>query len=83
MATGIVATRSRVNERVNRVSVNLDRSSGYLLGNINATPTSVTLRRGRDSSIGTMGRANLDTVKYRDSSLTRGGRMTGAADNNR
>ena len=33
MATGLVAsTRSRANERVNRISVNLDRSSGYLLG---------------------------------------------------
>jgi len=84
MATGLVATRSRVNERVNRVSTNLDRSSGYLLGQINATPTSANIRRNRDSSVGAMGRANLDGagVRYRDSSLTRGGRMS-AADNNR
>lgn len=76
MATGLVATRSRVTERVNRVSMNLDRSSGYLLGNLNATPTSATLRRTRDSSIGTLGRSNIDSgVRYRDSSLTRGGRI--------
>jgi len=76
MATGLVATRSRVTERVNRVSMNLDRSSGYLLGNLNATPTSATLRRTRDSSIGTLGRSNIDSgVRYRDSSITRGGRI--------
>ena len=73
MATGLVATRSRASERVNRVSMNLDRSSGYLLGNLNATPTSATLRRGRDNSIGTLGSG----VRYRDSSLTRGGRIAG------
>ena len=76
MATGLVATRLRVTERVNRVSMNLDRSSGYLLGNLNATPTSATLRRTRDSSIGTLGRSNIDSgVRYRDSSITRGGRI--------
>merc|ERR1711974_242083 len=59
----------------------MDRSSGYLLGNINATPASASLRRARDSSVGAMGRANLDTTsttRYRDSSLNRGGRL-GAA----
>merc|ERR1712004_656124 len=45
-------------------------------GNLNATPTSATLRRTRDSSIGTLGRSNIDSgVRYRDSSMTRGGRI--------
>merc|ERR1712109_97065 len=85
MATGLVAsTRSRATERVNRISVNLDRSSGYLLGNnLNALPTSATLRRTRESSLGALGRSNYDSgsssVRIRESSLTRGGRL-GAAD---
>ena len=78
MATGLVATRARVTERVNRVSVNLDRSSGYMLSGLNATPTSASIRRARDSSVGTLGRANYT----RDSSLTRGGRVS-AADSSR
>jgi len=82
-----VASRSRANERVNRISVNLDRSSGYLLGNIpNAVPTSASLRRTRESSLGALGRSNLDSgtssVRMRESSLTRGGRPS-AADNAR
>lgn len=72
MATGLVAQRHRAAERVNRISVNLDKSTGYMLGNLNATPASVSVRRGRDSSIGTLGKLD-STVKYRDSSITRGG----------
>ena len=85
---GLVASRSRAAERVNRVSTNMDRSTGYLLGNLNVTPSS-TGRRGRDSSIGTLGRSNYEStlnrstyestsVRYRESSLTRGGRMSAA-----
>merc|ERR1711935_1320349 len=64
-------------------SVNLDRSSGYLLGNIsNAVPASSSLRRARESSLGAMGRSNYDsgtlTVRMRESSLTRGGRPSAA-----
>ena len=76
----MATVRSRAAERVNRISVNLDKSSGYLLGNnLNATPSSAALRRNRDGSIGTLGRANLNldsgTVRFRDSSLNRAGRI--------
>ena len=72
MATGLVATRSRATARLNSVSTAMDRSSGYILGGINATPTSASIRRGRDNSIGTLGRSNLET-RLRDTSLSRNG----------
>ena len=75
MATGLVASRSRAAARVDRISTNMDRSTGYLLSNLNATPNS---RATRDSSIGAMGRSNYESVRYRDSSLTRGGRLSAA-----
>ena len=64
--------RSRAEQRLRNVSTAMDRASGYTLGNINATPAAVTLRRGRDHSIGsssTLGR----TPSLREASLTRGG----------
>jgi len=69
MATGLVATRSRVENRLKNVSQQMDRASGYILGNINATPTSATVRRAMDASISVGGRSNY----ARDGSLTRGG----------
>ena len=69
MATGLAIQRSRAEQRLRNVSTAMDRASGYTLGNINATPASVTLRRGRDGSISTLGR----TPSLREASLTRGG----------
>jgi len=72
MATGLAIQRSRAEQRLRNVSTAMDRASGYTLGNINATPAAVTLRRGRDHSIGsssTLGR----TPSLREASLTRGG----------
>jgi len=77
----LVAPRSRAAARVNRISVDLDRSSGYLLGNIsNAVPTSTSIRRARDSSLTSVGRiSSTDTttssIRIRESSLTRGGSL--------
>merc|ERR1712018_505928 len=69
MATGLVATRSRVENRLKNVSQQMDRASGYILGNINATPTSTNVRRAMDASISVGGRSNY----ARDGSLTRNG----------
>ena len=79
MATGLAIQRSRAEQRLRNVSTAMDRASGYTLGNINATPAAVTLRRGRDHSIGsssTLGR----TPSLREASLTRGGGGGGARD---
>jgi len=75
----LVAPRSRAAARVNRISVDLDRSSGYLLGSMsNVLPSSSSVRRARESSLTSLGRVTSDTttssVRMRDSSLTRGGR---------
>lgn len=74
-----VVARSRATQRIGRINHDLDRSSGYILGNIKDT-SHVTMRRHRDSSAGTMGRPNLDlscgmlntmNFRIRDSSLPR------------
>jgi len=75
----LVAPRARAAARVNRISVDLDRSSGYLLGSMsNVLPSSSSVRRARESSLTSLGRVTSDTttssVRMRDSSLTRGGR---------
>jgi len=78
----LVAPRSRAAARVNRISVDLDRSSGYLLGSLpnNVLPSSSAIRRARESSLTSLGRVTSDTttssVRMRDSSLTRGGRLS-------
>jgi len=79
----LVAPRSRAAARVNRISADLDRSSGYLLGSLssNVLPSSSSIRRARESSLTSehiRSRVTSDTttssVRMRDSSLTRGGR---------
>merc|ERR1712008_132472 len=70
----------RAAARVNRISVDLDRSSGYLLGSLssNVLPSASSVRRARESSLTSLCRVTSDTttssVRMRDSSLTRGGR---------
>merc|ERR1712226_1135786 len=83
MATGLAIQRSRAEQRLRNVSTAMDRASGYTLGNINATPAAVTLRRGRDHSLGGTGTGSTlgRTPSLRESSLTRGGR--GARDTDR
>ena len=74
MATGLAIQRSRAEQRLRNVSTAMDRASGYTLGNINATPAAVTLRRGRDHSTGgTLGSTLGRTPSLREASLTRGG----------